>query len=544
MGQGKESVQTTDIWNKLKHGVESMDETIFIPVAHTYDKSGVKGAFSKAGSGITVGYGAIRGVLKPYYAPENARQLLQTTREELIFLNACILQVSTGESERMAGLMSKAVLSKVAGVGTAGGFFALVSAFGAATTGTAIASLSGAAATNATLAWIGSLVGGGMAAGATLTGGLSIIAGVLVYKLLGSEARSFDTLSEPEKQIIESSGFIIAAIDSLAEQYAQSDQGVYLPKEEAQGILDGFLRPLHDLLLDQKVNISNELDDKHALLFEQHALADFEGAVLNGFEYFINVLAAEQSINDYIAPKKIYNPECNQAPAFAIGGIIYALLNDIEIADTQENLLAIEALTRMNNSWAELDHAGLSDALQQYDDEGLKGIANNAKGIFHELIYVEEFNRSYDDKHAELFGATNHPGADVRITDLNTGEINDVQLKAQKNHYGIEHHYDRYPDIEVIATEEIASILDGVESSGFSNTEITEQIKGVIDQLTDYSPLDTAQNTAEISLLITAISSAADVLTGRADANQAGLNVIKNVTVATSATLFTAYLFV
>lgn len=49
-----------------------------------------------------------------------------------------------------------------------------VMAFGAASTGTAISSLSGAAATNATLAWLGggSLAagGGGMAAGTAVLG--------------------------------------------------------------------------------------------------------------------------------------------------------------------------------------------------------------------------------------------------------------------------------------------------------------------------------------------------------------------------------------
>jgi hypothetical protein len=89
------------------------------------------------------------------------------------------------------------------GIGAAAGTlasataFSLVATFGTASTGTAIASLSGAAATNATLAWIGggtlAAGGGGVAAGTTiLTGGTALIAigigaGIMYLYHLGDE---------------------------------------------------------------------------------------------------------------------------------------------------------------------------------------------------------------------------------------------------------------------------------------------------------------------------------------------------------------------
>lgn len=54
----------------------------------------------------------------------------------------------------------------------------LVAAFGISGTGTPIAALSGAAAHNATMAWLGSLVGGGMKAGAFVLGGVIAVAAV------------------------------------------------------------------------------------------------------------------------------------------------------------------------------------------------------------------------------------------------------------------------------------------------------------------------------------------------------------------------------
>ncbi|MDM8566637.1 hypothetical protein QUF74_13425 [Candidatus Halobeggiatoa sp. HSG11] len=89
------------------------------------------------------------------------------------------------------------------GIGAAAGTLASATAFGLVTTfatagtGTAIASLSGAAATNATLAWIGggtlAAGGGGVAAGITvMTGGVALIAigigsGVMYMYHLGDE---------------------------------------------------------------------------------------------------------------------------------------------------------------------------------------------------------------------------------------------------------------------------------------------------------------------------------------------------------------------
>lgn len=74
--------------------------------------------------------------------------------------------------------------------GIAGGAIAgtttisLVAAFGTCSTGTAISSLSGAAATNATLAWLGggatSAGGGGVAAGSIVLGGIVVVAAIAV----------------------------------------------------------------------------------------------------------------------------------------------------------------------------------------------------------------------------------------------------------------------------------------------------------------------------------------------------------------------------
>jgi hypothetical protein len=83
---------------------------------------------------------------------------------------------STLNAAEIAKSMAKGT---TAGLSTALGAWALVGTLGTASTGTAIATLSGAAATNATLAWLGggalAAGGGGMAAGAAVLGGIVIL---------------------------------------------------------------------------------------------------------------------------------------------------------------------------------------------------------------------------------------------------------------------------------------------------------------------------------------------------------------------------------
>lgn len=101
--------------------------------------------------------------------------------------------VSVGAGVLLGGLGGAAI-------GTAGGFAAAgattsaVMALGTASTGTAIASLSGAAATNATLAALGggaiAAGGGGMALGTTILGMTTLGAGILVGGILFNVAGS------------------------------------------------------------------------------------------------------------------------------------------------------------------------------------------------------------------------------------------------------------------------------------------------------------------------------------------------------------------
>ena len=122
-------------------------------------------------------------------------------------------KVSVGASALMAGL-GGAALGTAGGFAAAGATTAAVMALGTASTGTAIATLSGAAATNATLAALGggalAAGGGGIALGTTMLGvataGVGLLVGGIVFNMTGSSIsnkadKAYDEMLKAEKQI-------------------------------------------------------------------------------------------------------------------------------------------------------------------------------------------------------------------------------------------------------------------------------------------------------------------------------------------------------
>lgn len=123
-----------------------------------------------------------------------------------------------------------------AAVGTAGGFAAAgattaaVMALGTASTGTAIASLSGAAAVNATLAALGggalAAGGGGMALGSAVLGaaslGIGLLVGGVIFNIVGGSIS--DKADEAWAQMLKAEKWINQVCQYLQELYMAADQ--------------------------------------------------------------------------------------------------------------------------------------------------------------------------------------------------------------------------------------------------------------------------------------------------------------------------------
>lgn len=168
------------------------------------------------------------------------------------------------------------------------------------------------------------------------------------------------------------------------------------------------------------------------------------------------------------------------------------------------------------------------------------------KGIYHELLYVHNYNDTKRDTYAEVFGATNHPGADIQIRDVETGELlEQIQLKAVLDASTVHGHLEKYPDISVLATSEVANRLADarVGNSGHgSQIPLQLGLKGLV-VVADNSIGDRAGDAALLAAGIASARELFEMLQGQRDFPDAVTNALKNTGTAGTATLIAAYLF-
>ena len=204
---------------------------------------------------------------------ENAARLgcvERTRREELEHLERVLNGVVAAIrqlSDRRARILTNTVIAKLGGAAAIGGITGLITAFGTASTGTAIASLYGAAATTAQLYWVGSLVGLGTAAGGVMlaaTGvGLGVAAAYAARSYLFGSGREADDLQDHEKAILASCVALLGGLrGTLDTEEMPSDAEVRIVAEQA-------LLPLACQIAHYRDRSSMEPDAPHRRPFSE-----------------------------------------------------------------------------------------------------------------------------------------------------------------------------------------------------------------------------------------------------------------------------------
>ena len=129
----------------------------------------------------------------------------------------------------ISNMLKDGTIGMASGVLGASAVVSTVSVLGTASTGTAIATLSGIASTNATLAWLGggslAVGGGGMAMGTLMLGGITIVPVVAFFMLNGT----FD-LSEKRDQVeqdYKEAKAYAKSVDKIIEKFKILDQILY-----------------------------------------------------------------------------------------------------------------------------------------------------------------------------------------------------------------------------------------------------------------------------------------------------------------------------
>lgn len=169
------------------------------------------------------------------------------------------------------------------------------------------------------------------------------------------------------------------------------------------------------------------------------------------------------------------------------------LLEDQYTAWSLEQSLVLDALRRSAKRLENASVQELSDYVKKLSPEQLRGVVSNTKGIYHELLFVEMHNSVSTTDIARVMEATNHPGVDVEFY-MGGEVVKEVQLKAISSTASVYEHLERYPDTEILVTEEVAAILEGVDSSGLNNAILSKDVierlhqlegEGLFEELTD-----------------------------------------------------------
>jgi len=155
---------------------------------------------------------------------EDKRYLTQNEVKDLVVAVDNSLEISSG-------LLSGATAGALTGMGAYGAVGMLASA----STGTAISTLSGAAATNATLAWLG---GGSLASGGLgMAGGTAVLGGLVAGPLLAVGGIFLDTKAEENlTQAREQEAEVDIAVEQM-DLVAISLDGIVLRVDELQDVL-------------------------------------------------------------------------------------------------------------------------------------------------------------------------------------------------------------------------------------------------------------------------------------------------------------------
>lgn len=162
----------------------------------------------------------------------------------------------------------------------------------------------------------------------------------------------------------------------------------------------------------------------------------------------------------------------------ALGHIAFS--NVKNLSETDEAVMA--ALRRSTNSLHDAAPEEISTYLRGLDDDALPGIVSNTKGILHEMQFVALENEDGDSVYASIFESTNHPGTDVQFIDTDSGATWEVQLKATDSSAYAHDWIDAHPDGEILVTSELAD-RTGLQSSGFSNDELTHNVDSFVDKM-------------------------------------------------------------
>lgn len=444
------------------------------------------------------------------YTRTNFYEKAATTLEDLV---DALLNEKSGTSARIV----RALSLKLGAAGATFGIFSIASLLGTASTGTAISSLSGAAFNSAALAWIG----GSVATGGWIVLGVAAIGSAAAYygsrQMLSKwrgKRRKKTALDAKEKQFVETCLMLATA---------------FRERVETNSVLDPITaqalnRNLSEVLLQQLDSCIDKV-------------SDWPRAPLNRLEKRREALKELFQTLSELDNGPAAAEKCSSTSNPVRTGVVSATIMKLMASDlpafSGEEHLVLQALRRSNNNLFEATELQLSTYVQSLSVEQIAGLKNNVKGIYHELAFQSRENLDGDQYVVELFDKTNHAGADVRIINVETGEITEVQLKATDYASYVREHNEKYQHIDLLATSEVAASSSEFSSSEFSNADLTSDTTSTLDKLGQGSDADIAESMG-VAAMVTLAVNAKSMLKGEAISTHAKQKMVQDGVVAAS----------
>lgn len=230
------------------------------------------------------------------------------------------------------------------------------------------------------------------------------------------------------------------------------------------------------------------------------------------------------------------------ASATTVASVIANLINKAPLTFSTDERLVLDALKRSSNALSEMSTPQMGDYLGSMSTESRRGLANNVKGIYHELKFVRRENLDGDAVTARIFPETNHPGADVVLT-RDGADIAELQLKATDHAGIVKHHLERYPDIPIATTKEVAHSYPGVHSTGFTDAGLEHDVSQTLGDVTDQAHMAQFGHAAVTSGVVAAAVHAGGVQSGKVPVNVASINALRDMGIAVTSTMLIDILF-
>ncbi|MFN3213751.1 MAG: hypothetical protein ACE37M_11640 [Henriciella sp.] len=384
---------------------------------------------------------------------------------------------------------------KVAGVTAMSAFYGAVATFGTASTGTAISTLSGAAATNATLYWIGGLVGGGVAAGATvMTFGATVIgAGAMLWwsHKFGSKPRQLRDLELPEKRILCSCDILLRALEPEANDIANTSrrtpsgaERMLLSQDGIQPIIAAISSSL--LSKEREELLKKRLKRKYVktLRAEYEKLVEWQRAFARTYTKKSSRRAKPRISNGSVLlqlwriffSKKEQEVDIERTASGSVFLTFVHLIKDPSGPMSSEHEFVLDAIRRSRTELCDATVEEVSNFLSLLSSDELTEVTKVTNDLFKAHV-----KNKYRSSNENIVGEEQDLDQGDLTFVLEGGEIERVRHVASINTDEIHEHFQLHPAVELRASEalkpqQLIAILEGLGSTELKEFVLNQDV--------------------------------------------------------------------